>query len=273
MPEPSIDRPVINRRRALTLLGAAGVGTVVFGACGGSDDPAADRPAGGTAGATPTTSTGSSSLTPLDALGANDFVGAASCTLTPEQTLGPYYIDVDSIRADIREDRQGAPLRVGVRVLDVDGCTPVRDALVELWHADADGLYSGFEAASMGRGGGGSGPGGGARVTDENRYLRGGQVTNGDGIAEMLTVYPGWYQGRTVHIHAKVQLSNRDLLTTQLYFDDALTDEVFTSAPYGDRETRTTRNDDDGIYRSETTMTVSKTTDGYLGLITIGVRA
>jgi protocatechuate 3,4-dioxygenase beta subunit len=189
------------------------------------------------------------------------FADAASCAVTPEQTEGPYYIDVDKIRADIREDRQGALLRVGVRVMDGDGCTPVKDAIFEIWHCDADGLYSGFEAASQG--------GGGAR--DEKRYLRGAQTTNADGIAVITTIYPGWYQGRTVHIHAKVALSNSELLTTQLYFDDALTDRVYAAPPYSANTGRRTLNDADGIYRKETTLTVTEEGDGFLGLMTIGV--
>lgn len=265
----------IGRRRALGLIGA-GIGAVALGACGGGDgdDEAADQDSG--AGATPsTTAAGTSATTAGGArattLTAASFAGAASCTATPAQTEGPYYIDVDKIRSDIREDRQGTPLRVGVRVLDVDGCTPVKDAIFEIWHCDAGGLYSGFEAASTGAGG--RPGGGGSGSTDTTRYLRGAQVTNAEGIAEITTIYPGWYQGRTVHIHAKVILSNRELLTTQLYFDDALTTAVYRAAPYSSHAGARTLNTSDGIYRKETTLTVSKDGDGYLGLISIGVQA
>jgi len=197
------------------------------------------------------------------------FKGATACSLTPEQTEGPYYIDVDRIRSDIREDRQGTPLRPAARVMDVDGCTPVKDAVFEVWHCDAGGLYSGFEQASQGRGG----PRGGSAGTDQTRYLRGAQVTNGEDIAVITTIYPGWYQGRTVHIHAKVQLTNAKALTAQLYFDDKLTDEVYAKAPYSSHQGGRTLNGDDNIYRSGTTLTVSKETDGYLGLITMGISA
>jgi len=109
--------------------------------------------------------------------------------------------------------------------------------------------------------------------TDQTRYLRGAQVTNGEGIAVITTIYPGWYQGRTVHIHAKVQLTDAKALTTQLYLDDKLTDEVYAKAPYSSHQGRRTLNGDDNIYRSDTTLTVSKEADGYLGLITMGISA
>ena len=257
----------INRRRALGLLGV-GLGAAVVVGCGRSGDgdeasPATDTtaPAGDAAG-------GASTPTSVAAAGAavtaDMFGGAASCTLTPTGTEGPYYIDVDNIRSDIREDRQGARLRLAARVVDADGCTPVKDAVFEVWHCDAGGLYSGFEASSRGQGG--------SRSTDNTRYLRGAQLTNADGIAELTTVYPGWYRGRTVHIHAKVFISNREVLTTQLYFDDRLTDAVYTAAPYNRRPNRDQRNASDGIFDDSTVLTVSRDGDGYLGLITIGIR-
>ena len=94
--------------------------------------------------------------------------------------------------------------------------------------------------------------------TDQTRYLRGAQVTNGEGIAVITTIYPGWYQGRTVHIHAKVQLTDAKALTTQLYLDDKLTDEVYAKAPYSSHQGRRTLNGDDNIYRSETTLSVPR---------------
>jgi protocatechuate 3,4-dioxygenase beta subunit len=193
------------------------------------------------------------------------FEGQAACTITPTLTEGPYYIDVDKIRSDIREDRQGTPLRLGARVLHADGCTPVKDAVFEVWHCDATGLYSGFEAASQG---------GRAATTDAKRYLRGAQVTNADGIAELLTIYPGWYRGRTVHIHAKVFIGNTEVLTGQLFFDEATTTEVFKQPPYSSHTGRDTRNQDDNIFSAKTVVTTTKQQDGsYRSLITIGVRA
>ena len=268
----------VSRRRVLALLGG-GMGAVVLGACTRSGDEGGAPPeatandssstsSGPAAGSATTTATAAGAIT------AQMFEGAAACRVTPEQSEGPYYIDVDKIRADIREDRQGAPLRVAARVVDVDGCTPVKDAVFEIWHCDAAGVYSGFEEGSRGAGGA-PGPrrAGVSAGADETRYLRGAQVTDAEGIAAITTVYPGWYPGRTVHIHAKVFMSNTEALVTQLYFDEAVTDAVFATAPYTRRPRRDTSNASDRIYRRETTLTVSKDGAGYLGLITIGVRA
>ena len=143
------------------------------------------------------------------------FDESSACTLTAEQTEGPYWFDVDKIRTDIREDREGAELRLAIRVRDAEGCAPLHNTVVELWHADAGGVYSGFD----------SGAG--------EDFLRGAQVTNGDGIVEFTTIYPGWYVGRTPHIHAKVHIDNSTALTTQLYFDDAISTEVYDGgSPY-----------------------------------------
>ena len=124
--------------------------------------------------------------------------------LTPEETEGPYYFDVDSIRSDIREDREGVRLRLAFRVRDAQSCEPIENAVVDIWHCDALGSYSGSSLRE--------GAGGGAAHDDET-YLRGAQATNADGIVEFKTVYPGWYQGRTVHIHAKVHLDKQTVLT------------------------------------------------------------
>jgi protocatechuate 3,4-dioxygenase beta subunit len=197
------------------------------------------------------------------------FDGATSCGLSPTETEGPYYIDVDKIRSDIREDRVGTRLRVGARVLDVDGCTPIKDAVFEIWHCDAAGTYSGFEAASNGQRGGG---GGGAGPTDADRFLRGAQITNADGITEITTIYPGWYRGRTAHIHAKVFISNTQVLTTQLYFDEDLNRKIYATSPYNGHTGRDTFNANDSIFSADTIMTVSKDGDGHLGLITLTVK-
>ena len=237
----------IDRRGALALFGAAGASAMVLGACAGSDEQNAESPTttrSGSSGASDSATTTSS---------AADFENAASCGLTPEQSEGPYYIDVDKIRSDIREDREGVELKVAARVLDADGCTPIKDAVFEIWHCDAGGVYSGFGGNSA-------------------RFLRGGQITNADGIAEITTVYPGWYQGRTAHIHAKVAISNAEVLTTQFYFDDTVSDEVYAKAPYNQHSGRRTLNRSDNIYDAKTTLTLSKDGDAYIGRINLGVQ-
>ena len=140
---------------------------------------------------------------------ASRFGDESSCTLTPELTEGPFYFDADQVRSDIRDGREGTTLRLALRVRD-SRCEPVANAVVDIWHCDAGGAYS----------------------EQGHPFLRGVQTTDRDGIAEFTTIYPGWYSGRTVHIHAKVHLDSSTVLTTQVFFDDAVTDEVFAAAPY-----------------------------------------
>ena len=112
-------------------------------------------------------------------------------------------------------------------------------------------------------------------MTDEERYLRGAQVTDADGIAEMTTIWPGWYQGRTVHIHTKVHLDSSTLLTSQLYFDEQVTAAVYQTAPYASRSGRDTFNDGDGIFSGageRALLTLAKEGDGYRGVITLAVK-
>ena len=192
------------------------------------------------------------------------FDDAPACTVTPQQAEGPYYLDTDLIRSDIREDRQGVPLSLAIRVRGQRIREPLNSAVVDVWHCDADGIYSGFEAASRGESAA-HGP------TDEARYLRGAQVTNSDGIVEFKTIYPGWYRGRTVHIHAKVHLDNRALLTTQLYLDEAVTAAVHRREPYSDHTGRDTFNEDDSIFDERTRLKPVREGDGYLGVISFDV--
>ena len=181
--------------------------------------------------------------------GASGFDDAVTCTQTAELTEGPFYFDVDRIRSDIREDRQGVELRLGVRVRAAPKCEPVQNAVVDIWHCDAEGSYSE--------------PG--------ETYLRGAQVTNADGVVEFITVYPGWYPGRTVHIHAKVHLDKQTVLTTQLYFDDTVSAHVFVEDPYPGESNRDGSNDSDGLYRKDLELTLSKKGAAYRGLITLDV--
>jgi protocatechuate 3,4-dioxygenase beta subunit len=249
-----------NRRQALAAFGSVSLGALLA-ACGsdgdgnsGTDVSTTD---GGTATVEPKTSSGAST--------AELFDDSSACTLTAQETEGPYYFDADSIRSDIREDRKGTGLRLAVRVRDAKKCEPLRNAVVDLWHCDALGIYSGFESASTG------GPGGGR--TDNEKYLRGAQVTNSDGIVEFVTVYPGWYRGRTVHIHAKVHVDNRTALTTQFYFDDDVSERVFARRPYSTHTGRDVFNDSDGIFDKSLLLDLSKDGDGYLGAISLDVQA
>jgi protocatechuate 3,4-dioxygenase beta subunit len=257
----------MDRRHAIAALGAAGLGGLLAAGCSDDDDSSGSTTttsdeATDTTGAT-TTTTGAGTGDTSDLVGR--FEDATTCSLTPEETEGPYYLDVDLVRSDIREDRQGTALRLGVRVLDAD-CQPLPNAVVDVWHCDGEGLYSGYEEASQG------GPGGGS-ATDDGTYLRGTQVTDANGIVQFTTTYPGWYQGRTVHIHAKAHLSNQEVLTTQFYFDEAVTATVYQQPPYASDTGRDTTNETDGLFLADTVLTLSQEGDGYLGLLNMSVEA
>jgi protocatechuate 3,4-dioxygenase beta subunit len=236
----------LNRRQALAGFGSVSLGALLA-ACSGDDD----APTASVETSEGTTSTVKPKGSSSDL--ASRFDDAAACTQTAEQTEGPFYFDVDRIRSDIREDREGATLRLGVRVRDAGACEPISNAVVDVWHCDAGGSYSGFQGE------------------DGETYLRGAQVTNRDGIVEFTTIYPGWYPGRTVHIHAKVHLDRQTVLTTQFYFDDAFTAKVFEAAPYASDSGRDSVNDADPLYDSDLELTVSEEGGGYLGLITLDV--
>ena len=183
--------------------------------------------------------------------------GAVRCVLTPEQTEGPFYIANEKLRRNITEGRPGTSLTLRARVVDAATCKPIRRATVDIWHADAAGVYSGF------------GQGAGNRT-----FMRGVQRTDAKGIAVFQTVYPGWYTGRTVHIHVKVHVGGNVVHTGQLYFPDAVTDAVFQKAPYATRPNRTTRNTDDAIFRnggSKSLVQVKAAGADYVAAITMGV--
>jgi protocatechuate 3,4-dioxygenase beta subunit len=184
---------------------------------------------------------------------------AVSRILTPEQTEGPYYIAGEKLRRNITEGHPGAPLVLRTTVVDATTCRPIGNAAVDVWHADAAGVYSGFGSGASNR-----------------TFMRGIQRTNARGLAEFRTVYPGWYQGRTVHIHVKVHVGGTVVHTGQLYFSDGLTDKVYLRAPYSSRPNRTTRNADDMIFRNggvRSMLKVKRSAAGvYLATITMGVR-
>eukprot|EP01118_Nematostelium_gracile_P013523 TRINITY_DN5118_c0_g1_i1.p1 TRINITY_DN5118_c0_g1~~TRINITY_DN5118_c0_g1_i1.p1 ORF type:complete len:335 (-),score=93.12 TRINITY_DN5118_c0_g1_i1:36-959(-) len=150
----------------------------------------------------------------------------SGCVLTAEVTEGPYYFDTTLIRRNITEGYAGIPLNLNVTVIDIATCGLIENAAVDIWHANAAGVYSHF-------------------VSNENpaptgsTFLRGIQLTDVDGTASFDTVFPGWYTGRAVHIHMKVQLNGTAsdgvftggsaVHTGQLFFNDTFTDEVYTA--------------------------------------------
>jgi protocatechuate 3,4-dioxygenase beta subunit len=202
---------------------------------------------------------GSALVSSQEAEGGNKAVetGAVSCVLTPELTEGPYYIAGEKIRRDIREGHPGTLLTLHLRVLNVATCSPIKGAAVDIWHADAAGNYSGFGSD-----------------TSSRTFMRGIQRTDATGLATFLTVYPGWYQGRTVHIHVKVHVGGRVVHTGQLFFPDTMTDVAYKKAPYSSRPNRTTRNAQDSIYINggkRGMLKVVKSGAGYVGTIAVGV--
>jgi protocatechuate 3,4-dioxygenase beta subunit len=150
----------------------------------------------------------------------------AACIVRPEQTEGPFFVDEVLNRSDIRAGRPGVPLQLTLNVSSLTNgtCRPLEGAHVDLWHCDADGEYS------------------------DDTFLRGYQLTGASGAAQFTTIYPGWYPGRTVHIHFKIR-QGRHEVTSQMYFDDAVTDRVFAQEPYASRRGGRVRNQRDGIYR------------------------
>ena len=183
--------------------------------------------------------------------------GAVSCVLTPEQTEGPYYIAGEKYRRNITDGRPGVPLFLRLRVVDASTCKPIAGAAVDIWHADAIGVYSGFGAGAKSR-----------------TFMRGIQKTDANGLARFRTVYPGWYQGRTVHIHVKVHLGGNVVHTGQLFFPDAVTDTVYEAAPYNTRGARDMLNAQDSIFVNggkKSIVAVKKSAAGYVGTITMGV--
>lgn len=196
-----------------------------------------------------------------------------NCVLTPRQTEGPYFVDERLRRSDIRSDPAGGPVQPGIplaltlRVLAVDGarCAPLPGAVVDVWHCDAAGAYSAVDDPHFNTAG--------------KSFLRGYQISDAGGAVRFLTIYPGWYPGRAVHIHFKVRAkdaSGRDAeLTSQLYFDDALTARVHAQAPYSGRSGRAPRNDADGIFRQggrQLMLAPVPQGEGYAAVFDVGLR-
>lgn len=191
--------------------------------------------------------------------------GADVCVLTPEVTEGPYYFDPELERADITEGRPGIPLRLRLQVVD-QTCQAMEGARVDVWHCDATGLYSGYA---------GQGEDGNADTTGET-FMRGTLFSDGNGLVEFLTVYPGWYRGRTTHIHFKVYLDQNTVLTGQIFFPDALSEFIYRNVEtYGERSAeRDTLNTGDSIANQATHASfayVKELSDAYLAAMIVGV--
>jgi protocatechuate 3,4-dioxygenase beta subunit len=258
---------VRNRRDVLGLIGAAGA-ALLAGCTAESPQPGASQTASANRGGNTAANT-----TPANAGAAGTSMPA--CVLTPQQTEGPYFVDERLNRSDIRSDpsdgsvREGVPLRLTLSVFEVTGnsCTPLVGAFVDVWHCDALGVYSDTRDANFGS-------------TLGKKFLRGYQQTDATGSVTFATIYPGFYGGRAVHIHFKVrkELGNQrgSELTSQLYFDDAVSDQVFTQNPYSRTRGNRLRNNADGAFRSngdQLILNAVRDGQGYTASFNVGMRA
>ena len=202
--------------------------------------------------------------------------GAASepiCVFRPEQTEGPYFVDERLHRSDIRSDpttgevKSGVPFALTVALSRVDDarCRPLSGAQIDIWHCDALGIYSDVNDPGFN--------------TIGRKFLRGYQIADAQGVAKFLTIYPGWYSGRTVHIHVKVRTAagakGAFQFTSQMYFEDSLSDRIHAGPPYGTKGTRTARNQDDRIFRrggDQLILTPTQTADGYAATFAVGLQ-
>jgi protocatechuate 3,4-dioxygenase beta subunit len=192
-------------------------------------------------------------------------VASSSCVaLDAEVTEGPYWIANNLTRRNITEGLPGVPLRLHLTVIDVDTCKPIKGADVEVWHANATGVYSGETA-----------------TTTTKRFLRGHQKANSSGVVIFDTIYPGWYRGRTPHIHLKVHVGGSVVHTGQLFFRDAISDAVYRTSAYKSRGEPDTTNAHDSIYAQAggssaqlhlSAHTFRSGSHGYIGASTLGVR-
>lgn len=198
---------------------------------------------------------------------------ALACVVRPELTIGPYFVDEQLNRFDIRSEpsdnsvKEGVPLTLAIGVYDVsqNSCDPIENAQVDIWHCDAAGIYSGVTDRTFN--------------TVGQKFLRGYQLTDTTGKAQFITIYPGWYAGRTVHIHFMIRTIGADgqayEFVSQFFFDEALTDQVYTAQPYAAKGQRDTFNTSDGIFNNggdQLTLDVTgDNTSGYTTLINIGL--
>jgi protocatechuate 3,4-dioxygenase beta subunit len=224
------DKPVgriLSRREVIALLGGGSAALLVGGSL--TSRLLAQSTATPTPAATPTAA------------------DVPACVVRPELTEGPYFVDGQLNRSDIRVDpsddsiKEGLPLKLVYRVSDVTGgvCAPLVGAQVDVWHCDADGVYSGVQDQGF--------------DTSGQMWLRGYQVTDEDGLATFITIVPGWYSGRAVHIHFKIRTEPESEagyeFTSQFFFDPELIEQLYEEAPYAGKGLPDTPNDEDNIYQ------------------------
>ncbi len=169
------------------------------------------------------------------ALGGADAVAAGACTPAASQEEGPFYVALERIRSDIRLGRTGVPLRLRITVTHATTCRPLKGAAVDIWHADGLGEYS--DESSQG--------------TVGQTWLRGVQLTDAHGLVRFTTIYPGFYQGRAPHIHAKVHTGGHVVHTGQFFFPEPTSTKVYRTSPYTQDPNHRTRNAGDRVYTGQ----------------------
>ena len=190
------------------------------------------------------------------------------CTLTPEQIEGPFYLDQARMRDAISEGKPGVPLQLILRVLEASAsCAPIPKAAVDVWQCDALGIYSGYEGAAIAPRH--------VEPVDDKTFLRGTQLTDAAGAVRFRTIYPGWYSGRTTHVHLKLRVGAK-AATTQLYFPDEVTNAVYARAPYDRHPNRDTTNATDRFLgpiadKSPLMWTLARDGDGYVADATVAL--
>ena len=253
----------LSRREMLSLMGSTAAAITLAG-CGGGESEQSG-PGG-------ETTSGSTSASGGETTGAAAETASTTCVVRPEQTEGPYYVDTGLERSDIREEREGIPFELTFNVSrvdegDISACGPLAGAVVDVWHCDALGEYSGVQDNAAGD-----------FDTTGATFLRGYQLTDDNGTARFTTIYPGWYQGRAVHIHFTIRDSADSQqgyeFTSQLYFDDALTDEIHLQGPYAEKGVRDQRNSTDGIYQGggdKLTLALTEQGEGFAATFDIAL--
>lgn len=261
---------ILSRREALALLGmaSAALSAASLAACAPGTAPTAAATAtraraGSTTAALGAKPTASVAAEPTAAANAATM---PSCIVRPELTEGPFYVDENLNRSDIRSDpstgalSEGIPFVLTFNVTQVanGACVPLPGAKVEVWHCDAAGIYSDVNDRGS--------------STKGQQFLRGYQETDAHGTATFTTIYPGWYAGRTVHIHFKVRPTDKLDFTSQLFFDDTLTDQVFQNEPYAAKGQRNTLNRNDNIFDDQLLLEIAPSGDGYAATFNIGMQ-
>ena len=181
-----------------------------------------------------------------------------TCAVTPNETVGPFPSLSDLIRSDIREGKPGTMLTLTVKVVNANNaCAAVASAQVEIWQCDAAGNYSSYGSQAG------------------QTYLRGIQVTNANGEATFVTIYPGWYQGRATHIHLEVTIAGVSRKVTQMAFPESVNSTVYGTGVYASRGANPTSNASDGIFAdslaAELVTPAGNPTSGYTATFQVGV--